>query len=242
MFNKIILGDCIEVMRNIPDETIDLVLTDPPYNISQKNKIYRVYRSGKRADISFDFGEWDYSFEIEPFLIETKRVLKQFGQWLIFSSEYLYGKYREWFQQNGHFKQTIIWEITNPLPQFRKCSYRQSTNLILWAYKKKHSKKYSHFNFLKQEEMKNIMRYPICSGNERTEHPTQKPLKLIERLIEIHSRENDVVLDPFLGSGTTVVACIRLNRQYIGIEKNEKYFKIAEERVKRELEVQHLFK
>jgi len=90
--------------------------------------------------------------------------------------------------------------------------------------------------------MKNIMRYPICSGNERTEHPTQKPLKLIERLIEIHSRENDVVLDPFLGSGTTVVACIRLNRQYIGIEKNEKYFKIAEERVKRELEVQHLFK
>jgi len=239
--NKIILGDCLEVMKDIPNESIDLILTDPPYNISQKKKIFRDYRSGKRSDISFDYGCWDYDFNIEPFLIETKRILKPFGQWLVFSSEQLFGKYREWFQNNGHFKQLIIWEITNPLPQFRKCGYRQATQLILWAYKIKPPVKDQHFNFLTQKEMRNIFKYPLCGGNERTKHPTQKPLQLIEHLIKIHSRENDIILDPFFGSGTTCVACVKLGRRYIGIEKDEEYFKIANERIEKEIKIQSLF-
>ena len=229
----IYLGNNLDIFKKIPNEIVDLVLTDPPYNISQKNKIYRDYRSGKRADISFDFGEWDYDFDPIPFLEETKRLLKPYGQWLIFCSEQQVGIYRNWLAANGHFKQIIIWEITNPLPQFRKCGYRQATQFILWAYKNKPKKKDQHFVFLTQKEMKNIFRFPICSGKERVKHPTQKPLRLIIELLKRHSFENDLVLDPFLGSGTTSVACKLMNRGCIGIELNKEYFDIAIERVKR---------
>jgi len=229
--NKIICGDCLEAMKGIPDKSVDLVLTDPPYNISQKNKIFRDYRSGKRADISFDYGEWDYGFDIIPILNETKRILKDYGQWIIFCAEQQIGMYRKWLGDNGHFKQIIIWEKLNPLPQFRKCGYRQSTEIIMWAYNNKPTKKEQHFNFLLQEEMKNIYRYPICGGNERTSHPTQKPLKLIKKLLEIHSNQNDIVADLFLGSGTTAVACKELGRRYIGIEISPEYCEIARNRV-----------
>jgi len=230
--NKIINADCLSTLPQIPDNSIDLVLTDPPYNISQKNKIYRDYRSGKRADISFDYGEWDYGFDILPVLKETKRVLKEYGQWIIFCAEQQIGMYRKWLGENGHFKQILIWEKLNPLPQFRKCGYRQATEILMWAYKNKPKKIDQHFNFLKQEEMKNIFRFPICGGKERTIHPTQKSLGLIMELLKRHSFENDLVLDPFLGSGTTAVACKRLNRNYIGIEKNPKYVKISQDRIK----------
>jgi len=229
--NKIIQGDCLEIMKNIPDKSIDLILTDPPYNISQKNKIFRDYRSGQRADISFDYGDWDYEFDILPVLEESKRILKQYGQWIIFCSEQQIGMYRKWLEKNGHFKQIIIWEKTNPLPQFRKCGYRQATEIIMWAYKEKPTKKEQHFNFLLQEEMKNIFRFPICGGKERTKHPTQKPYKLIEELLKRHSFKGDMILDPFAGSGTTGVACHNLDRNYILIEKEPEYCKIARERI-----------
>ncbi len=233
--NTIICGDCITVMKDIPDNSIDLVLTDPPYNISQKNKIFRNYRSGKRADINFDYGEWDYGFDILTVLKESRRVLKQYGQWIIFCAEQQIGMYRKWLGENGHFKQIIIWEKTNPLPQFRKCGYRQATEIIMWAYKEKPTKKEQHFNFLSQEEMKNIFRFPICGGNERTEHPTQKPLKLVEELLKRHSFEGDLILDPFLGSGTTAVAAKQLKRNFIGIEISEKYCEIARKRLGQEV-------
>ena len=233
--NQVVQGDCLEVMKGMPDKCVDLVLTDPPYNISQKNKIYRDYRSGKRADISFDYGEWDYGFNILPVLEESKRLLKQYGQWIVFCAEQQIGMYRKWLGDNGHFKQILIWEKTNPLPQFRKCGYRQATEIMMWAYREKPTKKEQHFNFLLQEEMKNIFRFPICGGNERTEHPTQKPLKLVQELLKRHSFENDLILDPFLGSGTTAVAAKQLGRNFIGIEINEKYCKIARDRLRQEV-------
>lgn len=229
--NTIINEDALEVLQKIPSDCVDLILTDPPYNISQKNKIYRDYRSGKRADISFDYGDWDYGFDILPILEETKRVLKKYGQWILFCAEQQIGMYRKWLRENGHFKQIIVWEKINPLPQFRKCGYRQATEIIMWAYKNKPTKKDQHFNFLKQEEMKNIFRFPICGGNERTEHPTQKPLSLIIELLKRHSFENDLILDPFVGSGTTCVAAKMLNRNYCGIDISKTYCEIAEKRI-----------
>lgn len=230
--NKVICGDCIELMKNLPDKCIDLVLTDPPYNVSRKNMLFRDYRNGKEANINFDYGEWDYDWDMIPFLEETKRVLKDNGQWLIFSSEQLLGDYRKWLFKNGYFKQFIIWEKTNPLPQFRKCGYRQATEIIMWAYNNKPKKADQHFNFLSQKEMINIFRYPICGGKERTKHPTQKPVKLLKELLLRHSFENDIVLDPFFGSGTTGVACKELGRNFIGIEVSKEYCEIAEKRLK----------
>ncbi len=239
--NHIYCGDTLEKLKEIPDESIDLVLTDPPYKISQKNKIYRNYRSGKRADISFDYGKWDYDFDPIPFLEETKRVLKQYGQWIIFCAEQQIGIYRKWFEDNAHFKQIIIWEKLNPLPQFRKCGYRQATEMIMWAYKNKPHKKDQHFNFLTQEEMKNIFRFPICGGNERTNHPTQKPLNLIIELLKRHSFKNDIVLDCYLGSGTTAVAAKKLGRKYVGIELNKEYISTAKKRIKAIIYQPHLY-
>lgn len=230
--NKIIQGDALKILKEIPSNSIDLVLTDSPYQISQKNKIYRDYRSGKRADISFDYGEWDYEFNPVPFLEETKRILKPYGQWIVFCAEQQIGIYRNWFQDNSHFKQIIIWEKLNPLPNFRKCGYRQATEIIMWAYKNKPKKKDQHFNFLKQEEMKNIFKFPICGGKKRTKHPTQKPLALIEALLVRHSFKEDLILDPFLGSGTTAVACKKLGRDFIGIEKEKEYCKITKDRLR----------
>jgi len=93
--DNVIQGDCLEVMKQIPDNSIDLIFTDPPYNISKKNKIFRDYRSGKNGNISMDFGEWDYNFQIEPFLIESKRVLRDDGSIIVWTSEQLFGRYRK---------------------------------------------------------------------------------------------------------------------------------------------------
>ena len=147
----------------------------------------------------------------------------------------LIGIYRKWLEENGHFKQIIIWEKTNPLPQFRKCGYRQATEIIMWAYKNNPTKKEQHFNFLLQDEMKNIFKFPICGGKERTIHPTQKPIKLIEQLLLRHSFKNDLILDPFLGSGTTAVACKNLGRKCIGIEINKEYCDISIKRLRQEV-------
>jgi DNA modification methylase len=229
--NKIYQGDALEVMKKIPDGSVDLVFTDPPYNISQKNKIFRDYRSGKRADINFDFGEWDYNFQIEPFLEEAKRVLNDNGSIIVWTSEQLYGKYRDWFEKNMYPKQLLIWVKTNPLPQFRLVGYRQATELLFWALKKKNTKNNSNFIFKGQKEMTNVFYAPIVGGKERTDHPTQKPLSITKKIIERHCKEGGIVLDPYLGSGTTAVACKLLNRNYIGIEINSDYIKIAQKRI-----------
>lgn len=230
--NKIVQGDCIEIMKQIPDESIDLIFTDPPYNISQPKKIFRDYRNGKRADIKMDFGKWDYGFSIEPFLKEAKRVLRADGSIIVWTSEQLYGKYRKWFEENMYPKQLLVWVKTNPLPQFRLVGYRQATELLFWALKNKNKKNNPNFLFQGQKEMTNIFYAPIVGGKERTKHPTQKPLSITKKIIQTHCRKNGIVLDPFLGSGTTAVACKQLERNFIGIEKEENYVRISEARLK----------
>lgn len=132
----------------------------------------------------------------------------------------------------AYWKSEIIWHKTNPTPNFRKRSYTSSVEAIGFAVKEKSK---FIFNYKTQKEMHNFLESGICQGLERTEHPTQKPLWIIKHFIEISSNENDIVLDCFLGSGTTAVACMKTNRNYIGIELNEEYIKIAENRIQKEL-------
>ena len=179
-----------------------------------------------------DFGEWDYNFKIEPFLEEGKRVLRDDGSIIVWTSEQLYGEYRKWFAKNMYPKQLLIWVKTNPLPQFRLVGYRQATELMFWALKKKNTKNNKNFLFQSQKEMTNVFYAPIVGGKERTKHPTQKPLSITKEIIKRHCRKNGIVLDPFMGSGTVAVACKELDRNYIGIELNPDYVKIAEERLK----------
>jgi len=229
--NKIYNMDCLEGMKQLPDESVDLVFTDPPYNISQKGKIFRNYRNGKNGDINMDFGEWDYGFDMIPFLQEAKRILKENGSVIVWTSEQLYGDYRKWFAENMYPKQLLVWVKTNPLPQFRLVGYRQATELMFWALKKKNTKDNENFIFSTQKEMTNVFYHHIVGGKERTKHPTQKPLKIIKQIVKTHCKVGGIVLDPFIGSGTTAVACVQTGRNFIGYEINKEYYDIAVGRI-----------
>lgn len=237
----LILADCMDIFPLIENDSIDLVLADPPYNISEKTKIFRDYRSGASGDISFDFGEWDYNFDPIPFLKESKRVLNQWGSVIVWTSEQLFGIYRNWFAENMHPKQMFVWVKDNPLPQFRLIGYRQATELIYWASKNKITQDNPNFIFDGQKEMTNVFMQPIVSGRERVDHPTQKPLKIHRHFVRVHCRKDGIVLDPFLGSGTTFVACVKEGRKCIGIEKEEKYYKLAKDRIENEVRQLRLY-
>ncbi len=232
--NQIIEGNYLEIIKEIPNKSIDLVFTDPPYNISQKKKIFRDYRSGKRGDINFDFGEWDYNFDPIPFLEEAKRVLRDDGSIIVWMGEQIFAIYRTWFEKNMHPKQLLIWEKTNPIPSFRLVGYRQTTELMYWATKNKLKKNCPNFLFQKQEEMKNVFHAPIVGGRERTKHPTQKPLSICQEIIKRHCREGGIVLDSFTGSGTIPLAAKNLNRNFIGIEISKEYCDIAKQRLRQD--------
>jgi len=236
--NKIICGDCLEVLKYIPDNSIDLVFTDPPYNISEHNKKFRDYRSGKNGDITMDFGEWDYNFDPIPFLEESKRVLNEFGSIVVWMSEQQCDIYGRWFRKEMHPKQILVWVKTNPLPQFRLIGYRQATELMYWALKNKNTKRNPNFIFLSQKEMLNVFYAPIVGGKERikdaegkTLHPTQKPLSVTREIIKRHCRVGGIILDPFAGVGTTCVAAKELNRNFIGIEIDPKFCEAAKQRL-----------
>jgi len=231
--------DCFEGLKFIPDGSIDLVLTDPPYNISKENdnrdrsKLNSPIMRRKKA-LNYDFGEWD-NFEREDFLSFTKkwliecfRVLKTDGTIIsFFNKEDI--NFLGWTgKKHGIRTRTIFtWHKTNPVPSFRKVNYLSSTEFI-WIGSKG---KYKTFNFKHQKNMHNFYETSNSSGYKETIHPTEKPLKLIEHFISIHTNKGDLVLDPFLGSGTTALACLRLQRNFIAFEREEKYCQIAEERI-----------
>ena len=126
----------------------------------------------------------------------------------------------------------MIWHKTNPAPQIRKNGFLSSCEAILWASLGFDDSKISYtFNFSKQNEMHNFIETPICMGKERTAHPTQKPKKVLGKLVRIFSNEGDTILDPFAGSGTLTDVCNDMNRNSISIEKDAGYFEIAQKRL-----------
>jgi len=234
LINKIVQADCLEFIKKIPDNSIDLVLTDPPYNIDFSSYDNKTDRSGKKYHNTEKL-QWDKKFDLKEIskvlFKEFDRIVKSSGSIVMFGPQnWAYYYYGPAIQNNFDLKAQIIWIKSNPVPQARRKNYLSAHENIAWFAR--YSKKCPFtFNFISQNEMRNVFTFPICQGDERTEHPTQKPLKLIEKLLNIHSNKNDVVLDPFLGSGTTAVACKLLNRNYIGIEISEKYCDIARRRL-----------
>ena len=235
---KIIQGDCLSVMKSIPDNSVDLVLTDPPFAISNEVVITRGRNKMKfkGKDVKFDFGEWDKFDSLEDYLQftfkwldECIRILKE-GKLIIsyfdrdkinFISNYLQKKHK--FKLKGYFAHLK----SNPVPQARRVKWMNGWEEAgLWQ---KPNGKLT-FNY-QLGQQKDYMQVPICGGKERTKHPTQKPLKIIKLFIKYWSNENDIILDPFLGSGTTAVACKSLNRKSIGIETNKEYCNIARKRL-----------
>lgn len=231
--NKIYQMDCFDGMKSLEDKTVDLVLTDPPYNVKLKEQISLKGRKALYKD--FDEMDWDklnIKEMYEKLFRELDRIVKADGSAIIFCRiEWITHCIEAAQKNNFDVKATIIWHKVNPTPQVRKRNYLSSIETIVWLARWDKDKCLFKFNFKGQNEMHNFVEMPICQGNERTEHPTQKPLKLMQRFVRIHSNKDDLILDPFTGSGTTAVASKRLGRNYIGFELNPKYVKIANERL-----------
>ncbi len=244
--NKLVNGNSLEELKKIPDESIDLIFADPPYNLQLKNQLTRPDRS----KVSAVKDKWDkfenfkkYDDFTYNWLTECKRILKKNAAiWVI-------GSYHNIFRvgtaiQNLGFwiLNDVIWNKKNPMPNFRGTRFTNAHETLIWASKSKKSKYTFNYQSLKclndDLQMRSNWDLPICNGKERLKkngkkiHSTQKPEALLHRILLAASNKDDLVLDPFLGSGTTATVAKKLGRNYYGIEKEKVYFKAALKRIK----------
>ena len=212
-------GDCLERMKEIPDGSVDLVLTDPPYNIARENNFHTMGRAG------IDFGEWDKGADIFTYIQDVCRVLNGNGSFIVFNDWKNLGDIARFAETFGfETKDMLRLEKSNPMPRNRDRRYISDFECAVWF-----TKRGAKWVFNRQDEK--YQRPRFVHSIDKGLHPTQKSLKLMEELIKIHSNENQVILDCFMGSGTTGVACKNLNRKFIGIEKDVNYFDIAKGRI-----------
>jgi len=244
--NQIIKDDCIEALNKIPEKSIDMIFADPPYNLQLQNELWRPNMT--KVDAVDD--KWDrfssfeeYDIFSKKWLLACKRVLKENGTiWVI-------GTYHNIFrigtimQDIGYWiLNDVIWIKTNPMPNFRGVRFTNAHETLIWASKQKGAK-YT-FNHLAMKKLNDNLQMrsdwwelPICSGAERIKengkkaHSTQKPEALLYRVILSSTNPGDVVLDPFFGSGTTGIVAKKLHRNWIGIEREEQYIKLAQDRI-----------
>lgn len=208
-------------------ESIDLILTDPPYNISRKNN----FNTMRKVRQGIDFGEWDKGFDLTGWIKQACKLLKPGGSIIIFTAWCNLGAIAAELEKcKCSVKRMLLWRKTNPMPRNRDRLYVNSDEYMIWATKGKGWVFNRRFNTYES----GVFEYPF-SNKERI-HPTQKPILLLKDLIEIHSNKGDIIFDPFSGSASTGVAAIELGRNFIGCELNKEYYKSAKERIKKVLE------
>jgi len=250
MINKnfILHGNSLEIMKQIPDQSIDLVFADPPYNLQLKDTLYRPDQTTVEAvtqdwDKFNDYKEYD-NFT-ERWLLETKRILKKGGAlWVIGSYHNILRVGTSIQNLNFWILNDIIWHKSNPMPNFRGTRFTNAHETLLWCTTSRNAKYTFNYQNLKElndgKQMRSDWHIPICSGKERLRksnnqrsHPTQKPESLLYRIILSSTNKGDTILDPFLGSGTTAVVAKKLQRKFIGIEQNKSYINLAKQRLKK---------
>lgn len=221
--------DCFKFLPSIPSKSINLFLIDPPYEISKDTNFQSGEETGKDTDrfrISMDFGDWDKNFcGLEEIFKEAQRVLVDGGTMICFYDLWKIETIKKYYE-NNKFKQIrfIEWLKTNPVPINSKINYlTNAREVAVLAIKKSKPTFHSAYD-------NGIYNFPICHDKGRF-HPTQKPLELIEALILKHSNEGDKVLDCFSGSGTTAIASLKNNRNFIGCEINPEYYEKARARI-----------
>lgn len=224
----LINGDCYEELLKLESDSVDLILIDPPYNISRSSGFQKVGENTKdsmksKYNISIDFGEWDKeTLNWDLLFIEFHRILRKGGTLIIFYDIWKSSELKE-AASIHKFKQPRVgsWVKNNPVPINSKINYLSNAVEYFFTFikgsKPTFNSKYDN----------GIYKFPICHGKERLQHPTQKPLSLIRELIVKHSNEGDIVLDCFSGSGTTAHASIETNRRFIAIEKDLIYFDMS---------------
>jgi len=220
--DRIYCGDCLNIMRGMHDRAVDLVLTDPPYGIGEAagKNVTRGGRVGSRSGgrvKARDYGNlaWDDARALPDYVDEIRRISKN---QIIFGGNY----YADLLDPSSCW---IVWDKDNS-GDFADCE-------LAWTSFKTAVRKFKwRWNGMLQEDMRH---------KEERIHPTQKPVPLFIQILEKYSKPGDLVLDPFLGSGTTAIACLRTGRHFIGIEKHEPYFIKAQERIDKERSQVRLF-
>jgi site-specific DNA-methyltransferase (adenine-specific)/modification methylase len=235
---SLIHGDFYEEVKKIANESIDLIVTDPPYNIANE----REFDLDGRNNRSQDFGAWDKYIPKEFIALfdlwaqEWMRILRPHGSGYVFCSYWYVSYLREVLQKaNLHVHVMITWHKTNPGPQIVKATYRSSCEYILFFTK---GKGRHTLNWQGENEMHDYIDAPICSGKERivdakgdTLHPTQKPVSVLKHLIQVSSNRGDTVFDGFAGVGSSGAAAKELRRRFIGIEKDNTFFMAMQRRL-----------
>jgi len=243
---RIIVGDCVAQMAALPAASVDLVFADPPYNLQLKGDLKRPDDS--RVDAVDD--DWDkfasfteYDAFTRAWLSACRRLLKPAGTlWVIGSYHNIY-RVGAILQDLGFWiLNDVVWRKSNPMPNFRGRRFTNAHETLIWAAREQTSRYTFNYEALKAGnediQVRSDWTIPLCTGEERLKqadgtklHPTQKPEALIARVILAASRPGDVVLDPFLGTGTTGAAAKRLGRSFIGIEREKSYARAAEKRI-----------
>ncbi len=251
--NRVIVGDCIEKMNELPSESVDLIFADPPYNLQLNGDLERPDQT-KVDGVKESWDKFksisDYDNYTKQWMGSARRILKPNGSiWVI-------GSYHNVFRL-GYILQDlgfwllndVVWRKVNPMPNFRGRRFTNAHETLIWASKTTSSKYTFNYEAMKSLngdlQMRSDWSLPICTGDERLKnkdgkkiHPTQKPENLLNRVIMSSSNIGDIVLDPFFGTGTTGAVAKKLRRDFIGIEQDAKYALEAEKRINKVEEIE----
>jgi modification methylase len=245
--DTILQGNCIAEMARLPDKSVDMIFADPPYNLQLGGDLFRP--EGGRVDAVTD--EWDkfesltaYDNFTREWLDQARRILKDDGTiWVIGSYHNIYRVGSLLQDAEFWILNDIVWRKSNPMPNFRGRRFTNAHETLIWAAREPGGKGYT-FNYeaLKagndDVQMRSDWMLALCTGEERLKggdgkklHPTQKPEALLARVILATSRPDDLVLDPFCGTGTTGAVAKRLGRRFVGIERDAGYAAAAQTRI-----------
>jgi site-specific DNA-methyltransferase (adenine-specific) len=213
---KLMMGDCLDRMSEIPDGSVDMVLTDPPYGMDYQSN--RRTATDRFAKISND-AELGW---LEGFVDECSRVMRDNSAAYVFCSWHKVDVFKQAFEKKFKIKNVIVWVKNNHGSGDLRGAYAPKHEFILYMHKGR--------SLLRNSRTPDVMFADKVSGSKMV-HPTEKPIPLLERFVVNNTDEGDTIVDPFMGSGTTGVACVNTGRNFIGIEMDSAYFKIAEGRI-----------
>jgi len=244
--NSILAGECIDVMNSLPENSVDLVFADPPYNLQLKGDLHRPDNSKVDA-VDDDWDQFDsfraYDEFTTDWLKAARRILKPNGAIWVIGSYHNIFRVGAALQNQGYWiLNDVVWRKSNPMPNFRGKRFTNAHETMIWASKSEGAKYTFNYEALKAlnegVQMRSDWVLPICTGHERLKdengdkaHPTQKPESLLHRVLVGSTNLGDVILDPFFGTGTTGAVAKMLGRNFIGIEREEAYRKVAEKRI-----------
>jgi site-specific DNA-methyltransferase (adenine-specific) len=243
--NQVLEGDCTEILAGFPPDSVDLIFADPPYNLQLSQDLWRPNMT--KVDAVDD--EWDQFSSFEAYddfsrkwLSACRRVLKDHGSIWVIGSYHNIFRIGKIMQDLGFWiLNDVIWLKTNPMPNFHGVRFTNAHETLIWAARDKNARYTFNHHAMKEFnrglQMRSDWELPLCTGSERIRidgqkaHSTQKPESLLYRILVATTNAKDVVLDPFFGTGTTGAVAKKLHRQWIGIERESSYVKVARARI-----------